>query len=471
MYSDNILIAVTDQAARKTIKTALEGHYPLIEARQGFEAVRLTESGKPSLVILDIEISGVNGIDCCRKIKADAKTRDVPVILIHSRTNTEDIIFGLQAGADDYLTKPINAADVLARVDSHLNYNRFLEGLEYRDLKLLLELSNSLATLRNPNKILQLVVKKVAEIIGVDRCSIVSIGENDKLTIKASNDLHVHEEIKVDLDGYPEIRKAFETRKAVVVNDTTSDPLMEPVRSQIKNRGLNSIFVVPIIKKESVIGSLFLGTATKLPEGISDRAYKLCHLVANISANALENAILFESMGTAKEIFEEYVTRDGLTRLYTHRHFYNQIEKEFSRAKRYKSPLSLIFFNVDDFRTINDLYGHMRGDEILRQIGRLVRSVVREADIAARYAGDEFAILLPHTDKEGALILARRILHLVGELNFDLADDKHITVSAGIATYTGTNAPTYDQLVQGAKLTMKKAKAGGKMRVFASDGL
>ena len=130
--------------------------------------------------------------------------------------------------------------------------------------------------------------------------------------MKASNDLVGQEEIKLGLDGYPEIRKAFETRSAVVVNDTTIDPLMDPVRSQIAKRGLSSIFVVPIIKKESVIGSLFLGTATKLQGGVSDRVYKLCHLVANISANALENAVLFESMTTAKEVFEEFSSELGI---------------------------------------------------------------------------------------------------------------------------------------------------------------
>jgi two-component system cell cycle response regulator len=471
VYQDEILIAITDQALFKAVKGALDGHYPLLDARQGFETVRLAKSGKPALVILDIEISGLNGIDCCRRLKADAETKDIPVILIHSRTNTEDVIFGLQAGADDYLTKPINPTDVLARVDSHLNYNRFLEGLEYQDLRLLLELTNAISSLRNPNKILNIVVKNVAEIIGVERCSIVSMGEKNQLTIKASNDLTVQDEIKVDLDGYPEIRKAFETRKAVIVNDTTSDPLMEPVREQIKKRGLNAIFVIPIIKKESVIGSLFLGTATSLPEGISDRASKLCHLVANICANALENAILFESMATAKEVFEEYVTRDGLTRLYTHRHFYSQLEKEFSRTTRYNFPLSLIFLNIDDFRKVNDTYGHMVGDEVLKQIGRFIRSILRDVDVPARYSGDEFAVLLPSTDKKGALHVARRLITLVRGYEFAGMASGHLTISAGIATYSGRSPKNFEQLVQAAVMAMKRAKAGGKMRVVAGEEL
>lgn len=469
MHRDSILIALSDQQLRRTFKEALDKEYQLIDAKHGFEAVRLTEANNPSLVILDIEITGLNGIDCCRRIKSGAKTKDIPVILVHSRTNTEDIIFGLQAGADDYITKPINAADVLARVDSHLNYNKFLEGLEQNDLKLLLELSNSISTLRNPNKILSVVVKKVANILGVDRCSIVCMTEVDKLTIKASNDLNVNGDLKVDLDGYPEIRKALETRKAVVVNDTTSDPLMAPVREQITKRGLNSIFVVPIIKKECVIGSLFLGTASKLSSGVSDRTYKLCHLVANISANALENAILFESMSTAKDIFEDFVTRDGLTRLFTHRHFYGQVEKELSRAKRYNLPTALVFFNVDDFRKVNDNYGHMLGDEVLKQVGRIVKGIIRDIDVPARYSGDEFAILLPNTDLQGAFNLARRLLKQVSDHDFDVLKNHQVTISVGVSSYGGELGKTADQLIQEATQAMRKAKVGGKMRVATAD--
>ena len=469
MGSDTILIAATDEAIRQAIKNALEKHYVLIYAKQGFEAVRLADSRIPTLVIIDIDIAGLSGIDFCRRLKTTKHTKDIPVILLSSHADKEDVIFGLQAGADDYLTKPINPAEVLVRVDAHLNYTKFLDDLEPRDLKLLLELANSISVLRNPMKILQQVVEKVADIVGVERCSIVSINNVNEFTVKASNDLDGQEEIKLDLDGYPEIRKAFETRSAVVVNDTTIDPLMDSVRAQIKKRGLNSIFVVPIIKKESVIGSLFLGTATKLQDGISDRVYKLCHLIANISANALENAVLFESMATAKEVFEDVVTRDNLTRLFTHKHFYTQLGKEFSRTVRYNLALSLILFNIDDFRRINSKYGHMIGDDVLKQVGQLIRSIVRDIDVAARYSGDEFALLLPNTDKEGAAILAQRISRLISEFDYEVLSEESVAVSVGVSTCIGDSAQTFDQLVEWAKQSMIKAKSngGGEIMVHA----
>jgi two-component system cell cycle response regulator len=466
MSSDTILIAASDETIHQAIKDALEKHYVLVYAKHGFEAVRIADSRRPALVIIDIDITGLSGIDFCRRMKATKHTKDIPVILLSSHADKEDVIFGLQAGADDYLTKPINPAEVLVRVDAHLNYTKFLDDLEPEDLKLLLELSNSISVLRNPMKILQQVVEKVADLVGVERCSIVSINNANEFTVKASNDLEGQEEIKLDLDGYPEIRKAFETRSAVVVNDTTLDPLMDSVRAQIKKRGLNSIFVVPIIKKESVIGSLFLGTATKLQDGISDRVYKLCHLIANISANALENAVLFESMATAKEVFEDVVIRDNLTRLFTHKHFYTQLEKEFSRTIRYKLTLSLILFNIDDFRRINSKYGHMIGDEVLKKVGQLIRSIVRDIDVAARYSGDEFALLLPNTDKEGATILAQRLNTLISESDYEVIGKENVTISVGVSSFTGDGSQTLDQLVEGAKKSMMKAKSSGSGHIM-----
>ena len=465
MDTDRILIVDDDTLIRQIIKDSLSEKYETIEARHGHEAVRLSDTLKPDLIILDIELPGMSGIDVCKRLKETSHTRNIPVILISSHSRKEQIIYGLQAGADDYLTKPVDPKEVLSRVDAHLNYQSFYNGLERDDLQLLLELNDSISVLRNPMKILNMVVRKVAEIIGVDRCSIVGINENNEFTVKASNDLDLKEELKLDLERYPEIQKALETRSAVIVNDTSKDPLMEPVRAQMEERGLGSIFVIPIIKKDSVIGTLFLGTATKLQSGISDRVYKLCHLVANISSNALENAILFESMKTAKGIFEDIVIRDTLSRLFTHRYFYEQLEKEYSRTLRYKEPLSLLFIDIDDFRKINDKYGHIRGDEVLKQIGCVIRDVVRDSDIAARYGGEEFSVLLPSTNSEGAINLAERISSLIKKIDHSGLEGETITVSTGVTTYSGDSDLSFDQLIIAAGKGVEKAKRDGKGRV------
>jgi len=464
MGSKSVLLVDDDQLIHQILKDALGGRYTTVSATSGEAALELAATTSPDLVILDVEMPGLNGIEVCCRLKNDKETRNIPIILISSHAKEEEILLGLHAGADDYLTKPIYPPEVLSRVEAHLSHKDFYAQLEHKDLQMLLELNDSVATLRNPMKILRVIVDKFAEIIGVERCSIVGINRSGELTVKASSDLEENIEIKLDIARYPEIQKAYDTRRAVVVQDVQQDPLMQPARQYMVKLGFNSIIVVPIMKKEIVIGTLFLGTATTLKEGVPDRLYKLCHLVANISANALENAALFESVSTAKDFFEGAAIRDGLTRLYNHCHFFDCLGREFSRTRRYLEPLSVIFFDIDDFKWLNDQYGHMKGDEVLRQIGSIVRSLVRENDIPARYGGEEFALLLPSTAVEGALRLAERIRTNICGHAFPGVEG-HVTVSIGVAVFTGEDYASADELIQMADRLMYRAKAEGKNRI------
>jgi two-component system cell cycle response regulator len=465
MEKHKVLIVDDDNFIRKVLKDALESRYLIFEASCGESAIMVANETRLDLIILDIEMPGINGIEVCKQLKGVEQTKRIPVVLISAHTNREEIILGLQSGADDYLTKPIYPPEVLARVDAHLRYKSYYNDLDRCDLQILLELYDSITVLRNPMKILQMVVEKICEVIPVERCSIVSINNHEEVVVKACNHFEGNEEIRLDLSRYPEIRKAIETREAVVINDIKNDLLMESVRQHLSQLGFNSMIVVPIIKKECVIGTLLLGTASTLKDGISDRIFKLCHLVANISANALENATLFESMKSAKDLLEEMAIRDGLTRLFTHRHFYDRLEREFSRSVRHCEPLSLIFLDIDSFKRINDKYGHMRGDEVIRQIGRMIREIVRDSDIPARYGGEEFVLLLPNTGTEGACELARRLSSLISEFRYEGLKNEQITVSSGISTLANKNLQTFDQLVQIANQMMFKAKAEGKNRI------
>jgi diguanylate cyclase (GGDEF)-like protein len=170
-------------------------------------------------------------------------------------------------------------------------------------------------------------------------------------------------------------------------------------------------------------------------------------------------------MKTAQEYLEEMSIRDGLTRLYNHRHFYNRLDEEFSRAIRYNTPLSLIFFDIDDFKMVNDTCGHTQGDEVLRQIGRIIKNVVRESDIAARYGGDEFAVLLPNTTAEGALDMANRLQSIIREHAFEDQKVEKVSTSSGVATFSMGNVQSFDQLVQLADGAMYISKVQGKNRV------
>jgi len=460
-----ILVVDDEFFFRRVLKDALKDQYDIIEGENGEEAISLARELKPNLIIMDVEMPEKDGIDACRALKESAETRKIPVILFTSLAKKEDIARGLKVGADDYITKPMCLPEILARVAAHLRPKDYYSDLEPRDLRLLLELAENISAIRNPMTILHMIVDRMSDMIEDARCSIVSINHDGVPYVKASSDLKIHEEIKLELCKYPEISEAIDSKQPVIINDIKNDPLMDSVRSQIEGLNFNSIIVIPVIKKESIIGTFLLRMASPLADGITKRIHKLCQLVANLSANALETAILFETMQTAQEYFEEMSIRDGLTKLYNHQHFYNCLEKEFSRSRRHHTPLSLVFFDIDNFKRINDNYGHTSGDKVLCAIGKLTKNIARLSDVPARYGGEEFAIVLPNTSSEGALVMASRLGTLIREHKFEVLDGEQVTISSGISTLTGNNIQSCDQLVRLADEAMYKAKSLGKDRV------
>ena len=291
-----ILIVEEDRSYRELLKNALSSIYTIIDTGNLREAIHLASLTMPDLIMIDIEGFGREGTKLCEKLKEDYETRDIPVLFIASITSNDEIILGLKAGASDYITKPLCLPEVFARIESHLRTQDDYAGLERKDLLMLLQLSETISVTRSPNVILRIIVNKMSKIMNVTRCSIVSIVDGKEITVMASSDLAYHKEIVLDKNKYPEIRKAIETKQPVIVNDVTKDPLMASVIEKIGHLESSSIVVIPLIKKESIIGTFLLRTISRETVKGNDRIFKLSQLVASIAANALENAILFESV-------------------------------------------------------------------------------------------------------------------------------------------------------------------------------
>ena len=459
-----ILIVDEEASYRELLREAFRDNFVVIETESCKEAFSLVNLNMPELIIVDLDMPDNKGVLLCEELKEDSDTREIPVIVMTSLTQKDDILQGLEAGASDYITKPFSIPEVLARVESHLRTQDFYDELEHKDLLMLLELSETISVTRNPNAILRLIVRKMSKIIDVDRCSIISFSK-ERLIVKASNDLEKGREIKLDINRYPELRASIETKKDVIINDIKTNPLMASVRAYTKSLDYNSIVVIPLLKRESVIGTFLLRTVSSEKGGVSDRVYKLCHLVANIAATALENATLYESMKNAQEYLEEISIRDDLTKLYNRRHFYRKLRNEFSRVERYGEDLSLVFFDIDDFKKINDTYGHAQGDKLLVQIGSLLKNLSRECDLPARVGGDEFAMLLPSTNKSGALNLAQRIFKTIQGQKIEGLDNELISISVGVSNCIDNKVKSAEELVKLSDDAMYQSKTNGKGQV------
>ena len=182
-------------------------------------------------------------------------------------------------------------------------------------------------------------------------------------------------------------------------------------------------------------------------------------VLGNQSSLSLQNALLLSQL-------ERLSVSDRLTQLYNHVHFHQRLDEEFNRSVRFGHDLSLIMLDIDDFKRLNDTYGHPCGDEVLRAVSGIIKSSLRDMDMAARYGGDEFVVMLPETGTAGALAVAERIRADVAEkvVSPEEGDDVRFTVSVGVANHP-LDAATAHRLVEAADNAMYVAKRTGKNRV------
>jgi diguanylate cyclase (GGDEF)-like protein len=172
----------------------------------------------------------------------------------------------------------------------------------------------------------------------------------------------------------------------------------------------------------------------------------------------------------ANEVLEQLSITDGLTHLHNHRHFHDQFAREVKRADRSGQPLCLMLIDIDDFKVLNDNYGHAAGDMVLAVTAQLMNSQVRESDYLARYGGEEFAMLLPQTQLEGAVALAEKIRSVLSEHHFSIpesGENGRVTVSIGVAEHATTAAETFDA----ADRALYEAKGAGKDCVIVAPVL
>ena len=173
-----------------------------------------------------------------------------------------------------------------------------------------------------------------------------------------------------------------------------------------------------------------------------------------------------EELRKSEKGYKDLAITDGLTQLYNSRHFYSQLEMEIDRANRYNHPLSLLLMDIDDFKQFNDTYGHLEGDKVLAAFGKVVQRCVRAVDAGYRYGGEEFTVILPETDVQGAVFAAERIRKgFEAEIFSPIPNETvHITVSVGVTQYEPEEK--LKAFVKRTDKAMYSAKKEGKNRVF-----
>jgi len=218
----------------------------------------------------------------------------------------------------------------------------------------------------------------------------------------------------------------------------------------------NSVLILPLKSQNTVLGAFIMASNRGTICREDDK--KILEGICSQIGIALENCRMYEAL-------RHLATIDGLTGLSNHRVFQESLTGEIQRHERHPDNFSLLFIDIDYFKSFNDRYGHPIGDFVLKEISSILQSMVRKADVAARYGGEEFAIILINTDHSGAIKLGERIRQKVASSTFTKNDlNLHVTLSIGVATYPN-NASTKQDLIESADRALYLAKANGRNRV------
>ena len=250
----------------------------------------------------------------------------------------------------------------------------------------------------------------------------------------------------------------FLERKPIITNLGSADPrfIVKEVLSNTK-----SLLCVPLIAKGEVIGVINI-TNKKHDKLFNQKDLEFITSLANQAAIAIDNAKLYE-----------LATKDGMTKLYIYRHFYTLLENEIRRCSRYKRNMSLLMMDIDNFKRINDTYGHLTGDTILKRLAAVLQETVRKIDIPARYGGEEFVVILPETDKKDACVIAERIRKNIAKIVVKVNETENLspTVSMGVAQYS-TDGQDPKTLINAADTALYYSKHNGKNMVstYEKDG-
>lgn len=235
------------------------------------------------------------------------------------------------------------------------------------------------------------------------------------------------------------------------------------------NEDTRAVPVIMLTVKTAVsdrVDGLHAGADDYLPKPYDD-----VELNARIYA-ALRTKALMDELRRKNQELSEMLERvevmavtDSLTELFNRRRLMAIVEKEFSRMRRYRSPLSCLMVDIDYFKGINDRFGHQAGDQVLRQVARVIRDSVREVDTTARWGGEEFVVLLPETTREQARLPARRVLERVHACAIDAIGGEKVTVSIGVADCADPVVDSGDKLIVASDMAMYEAKRKGRNRI------
>ncbi len=444
------ILIVDDMPANTRLLQAklVEEYYQVEIAQDGFEALRLASSWQPDLVLLDVMMPGMDGYETCRRLKSDHATMHIPVVMVTALGDPAERLHGLEVGADDFLTKPVEYDTLLARVRGLVRLKRLLDEWRVRsETALALGLSTSSHT--------------EFSVIGA-RALVIDDWDLGATTVQDA----------LAREGIIPTRARSES-EALALSDSISFDLIvlslsiteeDPLRLASRLRAERATQEVPLLlvaepeQHRRLLRGFDLGANDWVMRPVDENELRVR------SRNQIRRKFYQDRLRADLGQALELALTDPLTGLYNQRYLMRHLTTMIAAGQ--PAGLAVLMIDIDHFKAVNDRWGHSVGDEVLRQVGATLRNRTRVFDSLARYGGEEFVVVMSGASAPDAVRAAERLRTAIQTMVF-MPDGKtahRLTVSIGLSRSTSPGV-TSDSLLNAADRALYRAKRLGRNRV------
>ncbi len=448
------VLVVDDVPANvKLLEARLSAEYfDVTTASNGIEALALCERAECDIILLDVMMPELDGFEVCRKIKSNPLTHHIPVVMVTALDQPSDRVRGLEAGADDFLTKPVTDIALISRVRSLARLKMVTDELRMRAV------TSKEIGLQSPEREAVLDTGRGGRVLIVD----------DRQTSYERIVKTLSAEHAVDVETNPNealFRSAEGNYDLVVVSLNLQDfdglRLCSQIRSLERTRNL------PILALAESDGTAKLARGLEI--GVNDylvRPIDKNEMLARVRTQ-IKKKRYTERLRDNMQMSIELAITDGLTGLFNRRYMETHLGTLVDQSAARGKPITVLVLDIDYFKAINDSYGHDAGDDVLREFALRIRKATRNIDLACRYGGEEFVIVMPETDMAVATAVAERLRRRIATEPFAIqkgARHLEVTISIGIAALSGVDDDAA-AILKRADQALYRAKRDGRNRV------
>lgn len=436
----------------------IKDYYTVTPAENGFRALELAQREKPDLILLDIMMPEMDGFEVCTRLKADPATAYIPVIMVTALTDSADRVRGLQCGADDFLSKPINEIALMARVRSLLRLKFMMDEWRLR------EGSSAEAAFSDPANELNNFSGSLVYYLE-DNPSLVNLTQNLLSTFQLNFRIFSHptEFLTATAQKSPDI--------AIISLDLVNEDALRLV-AQLRAKETTRALPILMLSDEGHIEKIAKG----LDLGANDYALRPLEeneIIARVRT-LLKQKRQYDRLKNNYQKNLEMAIADPLTGAFNRHYFDIQMPKLLTRYGHVHPPLALLSLDLDHFKKVNDTYGHPAGDVVLKELVTRVIHALRPNDIVIRMGGEEFVIIMPETDYRTALSIGERLRATVAASPVIIPNSAisiPMTTSIGVTVTKAKMQDTSADLIERADKALYKAKESGRNRVVGDEGI